>query len=69
MKDARNGAGVLASHSLKRTATSFHLIGRPIDTCLMSKGVRCEQIRTGPFLGSDHLPIIAEFAVSVIEEE
>jgi endonuclease/exonuclease/phosphatase (EEP) superfamily protein YafD len=35
----------------------------PIDHCLLSSGVQVLQFRTGPAVGSDHLPIIVDVVV------
>ena len=36
----------------------------PIDHVLLPKDAHLKSIGTGPFLGSDHLPVIAEFALN-----
>lgn len=39
------------------------LLRIPIDHCLVSDGLRVRQFRTGPHVGSDHLPIVADIAL------
>jgi endonuclease/exonuclease/phosphatase (EEP) superfamily protein YafD len=35
----------------------------PIDHCLLSDGIEVQQFRTGPEIGSDHLPLIVDVAI------
>jgi endonuclease/exonuclease/phosphatase (EEP) superfamily protein YafD len=37
----------------------------PIDHCLVSEGLSVQQFRTGPDIGSDHLPIVVDVAPAV----
>lgn len=38
----------------------------PIDHCLVSDGLQVQEIRTGPDIGSDHLPLLVDIAVTDI---
>lgn len=59
LRDARRGAGPLPSYS----RIGLHrLLGVPIDHCLTSPDIRVDRLRTGPALGSDHLPLVAELS-------
>lgn len=53
MRDARLGFGSLPTWPNRLPA----FVRIPIDNCLVSDGIFVEQIRTGPDIGSDHLPL------------
>lgn len=60
--NARAGFGLLP------TWPAWHrlpLLMIPIDHCLVSHGIEVRDLRTGPRLGSDHLPLIADLSVSL----
>jgi len=57
LKDARNGRGLLATWP---TFLLFRWLMIPIDHCLVSKEIRVLKIKTGPRIGSDHLPLIVD---------
>jgi endonuclease/exonuclease/phosphatase (EEP) superfamily protein YafD len=60
--NARQGFGVLPTLGLP---TFYHpLLAFPVDHCLVSPKVEVEAFRTGPFIGSDHLPIIADVKIN-----
>jgi endonuclease/exonuclease/phosphatase (EEP) superfamily protein YafD len=64
MRDARLGFGVLGSWPSPLPG----FLRLPIDNCLVSSEVRVDGIRTGPIIGSDHLPVIVEVSVSQVGE-
>jgi endonuclease/exonuclease/phosphatase (EEP) superfamily protein YafD len=58
--DARRGWGLLMTHHGDGVASGW--LWRPIDHCLFTAEVR-GRLSTGPDLGSDHLPIIANLSL------
>jgi endonuclease/exonuclease/phosphatase (EEP) superfamily protein YafD len=56
--NAREGFGLLPSWPSDSWPLRI-----PIDHCLVSSDVRVINLRTGPNIGSDHLPLIAELAI------
>lgn len=58
LRDARKGFGLLPSWPQQ---IAFMKI--PIDHCLVSKQIRIRDIRRGPSIGSDHLPIIVDLNI------
>lgn len=59
MNDARRGFGVCATWP-----APFAPLGCPIDHCLVSPEIHVRGFRTGPNLGSDHLPIVVDFTLA-----
>lgn len=60
LKDGRRGFG------LKLTwPTIFPFLRIPIDHCLVSAGVTLHRFDTGPFIGSDHFPIVVDFGMQM----
>lgn len=55
MVNARQGFGLLPTWP-----TWVPLLLTPLDHCLTSRDLRVRDIRTGPYIGSDHLPLIVE---------
>ena len=58
LRDARTGFGILPSWPVQLPFARI-----PIDHCLVSPGVEVLDIRIGPAIGSDHLPLIARLKV------
>jgi len=58
LRNARTGFGVLPSWPVH---LPFAMI--PIDQCLVSSNIGVVNIRTGPDIGSDHLPLIVTLAI------
>jgi endonuclease/exonuclease/phosphatase family metal-dependent hydrolase len=56
--DARLGFGLLPTQHGDGAVSRW--LWRPIDHCLHSPDVLVRSLRTGPDLGSDHLPLVAE---------
>ena len=61
MVDARKGFGLLPSWPVWNLTPLLML---PLDHCFVSPDVRIVNIRTGPNVGSDHLPVIIDLSVS-----
>lgn len=59
LRDARCGFGLLPTWPVQ-----MPLLYIPLDHCLVSPEIRVRSMKTGPNLGSDHLPVIVEFGVS-----
>lgn len=58
LRDSRNGFGVQATWPADR-----RLLRIPIDHCLASPGIVIQRRRVGPPIGSDHLPLIIDYAI------
>lgn len=58
LSDTRRGFGVLASWP-----SDVPFLRIPIDHALVSKGIRVVDRRLGPDVGSDHFPVILDFAL------
>lgn len=68
LHNTRKGFGVLPSWPITQSDSPFArlisaLMGIPIDHCLTTPDIRATAIRTGPALGSDHLPIIVDLQI------
>lgn len=68
LKNARAGAGILPTWPAKLHYLSLPNLGAltklfqiPIDHCLASPSLQVVKMRTGPYVGSDHLPIAIDF--------
>ncbi len=61
LQNARQGFGVLPTWP---THTRMMMI--PLDHCLVSPNVGVHQIRVGPHIGSDHLPLIVELRLPLL---
>lgn len=62
LRNARRGFGILPSWPMIPTWLAPMRI--PIDHCLISPGLQVRSIRTGPRVGSDHLPLIVELVAA-----
>ena len=58
LKNARYGFGILPTWSTKLPPLSI-----PIDHCLVSQNVKVLKIRTGRYVGSDHLPLVTDLVI------
>jgi endonuclease/exonuclease/phosphatase (EEP) superfamily protein YafD len=56
--NAREGFGVLPTWP-----THLPVMKIPIDHCLVSRDIRVVGVRTGPHIGSDHLPLVIDLVV------
>ena len=61
LRNARQGFGVCPT--LGDEHRWMKLLALPYDHCLVNQRLAVAAFRTGPFVGSDHLPIIAELSV------
>lgn len=61
LRDAREGFGILPTWPTRHRA---RLLMLPIDHCFVSREVMVRRIETGPDIGSDHLPLIAELEIA-----
>jgi endonuclease/exonuclease/phosphatase (EEP) superfamily protein YafD len=64
--DARKGFGLLPTWPANFSLPVFRI---PIDHCLISPLVEVKNIRTGPYLGSDHLPLIVDLGIHPANEK
>jgi endonuclease/exonuclease/phosphatase (EEP) superfamily protein YafD len=58
LRDARQGFGLLPTWP-----ADWPWLALPIDHCLVSPELTVVHVRTGPHIGSDHLPLIVELRV------
>lgn len=59
LQNSRQGFGIMPTWPTHKPL--FYI---PIDHCLVSPEIKIIHMRTGPNVGSDHLPIIVDFAVA-----
>lgn len=59
LRDARQGFGVCPTWPAR-----IPLMWIPIDHCLVSPGVVIHDHQVGPYLGSDHCPVIIDFSLA-----
>ncbi len=73
LRNARQGFGILSTWPTKEKFSSYQpplplllsmLLSIPIDHCLVSPEVKVVNIRTGPNVGSEHLPLITDLVIS-----
>jgi len=58
--NARKGFGICGTYH----APTVLVAGIPIDHVLFSSAFRCTEFRTGPHIGSDHLPVWADITMN-----
>ncbi|GET43528.1 endonuclease/exonuclease/phosphatase family protein [Microseira wollei] len=58
LRNARSGFGILPTWP-----TNMPLLSIPIDHCLVSPTIKVLQLRAGRYVGSDHLPLIADLVI------
>ncbi|MBD2087697.1 endonuclease/exonuclease/phosphatase family protein [Coleofasciculus sp. FACHB-542] len=68
LHNAQKGFGILPSWPMKasysQTLPRFSFaLSIPIDHCLISPEIKVKNIRTGPNVGSDHRPLIADLVI------
>lgn len=71
LHNARQGFGILPSWPNHAPYTNYAkippflawLLSIPIDHCLISPGIKVSNIRTGPNVDSDHLPLITDLVI------
>ena len=70
LKNTRQGFGTLPTwpanlsyHLTPKLNILTRLVQIPIDQCLASPSLNAVRMRTGPDIGSDHLPIIVDFSI------
>lgn len=68
LRNARQGFGILPSWPTKEADSRISpvlslLLSIPIDHCLISPEIKVLNIRTGPNVGSDHLPVITDLMI------
>lgn len=64
LHNARQGFGILPTQSF--VAPQFAALSAPIDHCLVSPDILVQDFQLGDNLGSDHLPIVAELLIPMI---
>lgn len=60
LRDARKGFGVIPTWPADFLTPLMRI---PIDQCLVSRDIRVVDIRTGPRVGSDHLPLVVDLEI------
>jgi endonuclease/exonuclease/phosphatase (EEP) superfamily protein YafD len=65
MKNARQGFGIQASwpSAVSIPGILFPFLSIPIDHCLTTPDIKVVNLRTGPIVGSDHLPLITDLQI------
>jgi len=68
LRNTRQGFGILPTWPTKASYSKVPhilsvLLSIPIDHCLVSPGIKVVNIRTGPNIGSEHLPLITDLFI------
>jgi endonuclease/exonuclease/phosphatase (EEP) superfamily protein YafD len=68
LRNARQGFGILPTWPTDKAQNKFvgrisGLVAIPIDHCLVSHEIAVQNIRTGPNVDSDHLPLITDVSI------
>lgn len=61
LKDTRSGRGLQPSWPSKKRFPHFPILA--IDHCFVRGNIKTIDRRTGPFIGSDHLPVIIDLSI------
>jgi endonuclease/exonuclease/phosphatase (EEP) superfamily protein YafD len=70
LRNAREGFGILPTWPTDKAQSRLvarisKLVAIPIDHCLVSPAIAVQNIRTGPNVDSDHLPLITDLLIPV----
>ncbi len=70
LRNAREGFGILPTWPTNKAQSRLvarisKLVAIPIDHCLVSPAIAVQNIRTGPNVDSDHLPLITDLLIPI----